>query len=267
MSLNPNTKLRPVAPVITTPRAIAALVLREMSSTYGRSPGGYLWAIFEPAAGIAVLTAIFSLGFRAPSLGTSFALFYATGMLPFLMYNIMAQKIAQALIYSRALLEYPRVTFIDAILARMILSMLTQIVVNYIIFTSILLLFNVNVTIDFSKVGLAYLMVISLGLGIGTFNCYLFVAFPVWRNVWGILSRPLFIASCIFFIFESIPQPYNAWLWFNPLVHPVGMMRDGFYPFYHPTYVSLVYVFGFSLVLALAGLLLLRRYHKDALIK
>ena len=39
-------------------RAIAALVLREMSTTNGRSPGGYLWAILEPAAGIALLTIV-----------------------------------------------------------------------------------------------------------------------------------------------------------------------------------------------------------------
>ena len=29
-------------------RAVAALVLREMSTRYGRTPGGYLWAILEP---------------------------------------------------------------------------------------------------------------------------------------------------------------------------------------------------------------------------
>ena len=29
-------------------RAIGALILREMATSYGRSPGGYIWAILEP---------------------------------------------------------------------------------------------------------------------------------------------------------------------------------------------------------------------------
>ncbi|MDJ0823602.1 MAG: sugar ABC transporter permease, partial [Paracoccaceae bacterium] len=31
-----------------TARAVMALMLREMSTSFGRSPGGYLWAILEP---------------------------------------------------------------------------------------------------------------------------------------------------------------------------------------------------------------------------
>ena len=73
-------------------RTILALILREMSTTYGRSAGGYIWAVLEPAAGIALLAFAFSLALRAPSLGTNFALFYATGYLPFMLYFYSAKK-------------------------------------------------------------------------------------------------------------------------------------------------------------------------------
>ncbi|MEO0656736.1 MAG: sugar ABC transporter permease, partial [Pseudomonadota bacterium] len=68
-------------------RSIIALMLREMATSYGRSPGGYLWAVLEPAAGIAILTLIFSFAFIGPPIGTSFPMFYATGMVPFLAYS------------------------------------------------------------------------------------------------------------------------------------------------------------------------------------
>ena len=35
-------------------RCVIALMLREMATTYGRSPGGYLWVMLEPIAGIAL---------------------------------------------------------------------------------------------------------------------------------------------------------------------------------------------------------------------
>ena len=46
-------------------RTIGALVMREMSSTYGKSTGGYLWVILEPIAGIVLLTVIFSIALLA----------------------------------------------------------------------------------------------------------------------------------------------------------------------------------------------------------
>lgn len=55
-------------------RNILALILREMSTRYGRTPGGYVWMIVEPMAGIMLLAVGFSLLLRSPSLGISFLL-------------------------------------------------------------------------------------------------------------------------------------------------------------------------------------------------
>ena len=64
-----------------------ALVVREMSTKFGRSWGGYLWAIAEPLGGILLLTLAFSLALRKPPLGTNFPLFYATGIVPFFLFS------------------------------------------------------------------------------------------------------------------------------------------------------------------------------------
>lgn len=50
-------------------RVIAALMLREMSTRYGRTPGGYVWAVAEPLGLIIVLGLAFELIAQAPSLG------------------------------------------------------------------------------------------------------------------------------------------------------------------------------------------------------
>jgi capsular polysaccharide transport system permease protein len=265
METLPQTKPRRLRKGIMAPRAILALILREMSTTYGRSPGGYVWAVLEPAAGIALLTAIFSLGFRSPPLGTSFALFYAGGMLPLTMFNDIVSKMGQSIIFSRALLEYPRVTFADALLARMILSFFTQLIVHSIILSIILVFFDTHTTLDFGKILPAYAILFVFAAGVGTMNAFLIVAFPLWQNIWSIITRPLFLISCIFFIFEGVPQPYRDILWYNPLVHVAGMMRDGYFPFYHPNYVSIIYVVVCGAVPGIWGLLLLRRFHRDIL--
>lgn len=254
-------------PVIRAPRAILALILREMSTTYGRSPGGYLWAVLEPAVGVALLTGIFSIGFRAPPLGTSFALFYAVGVLPFLMFTEISNKLGQTIQFSRALLKYPRVTFLDAILARLILNGFVQLMVNLLVLAFILLVLEARASLDAGPIALAYAMVLCLAAGIGTLNAFLTLAYPLWATIWAIVTRPLFIVSCIFFLFEAVPSPYDSMLWFNPLVHVTGMMRTGFYPFYHPDQVSALYVLGLSGVCFISGLFLLWRHHRDILLK
>ena len=101
-----------------------------------------------------------------------------------------------------------------------------------------------------------------LALGVGTLNSYLTVRFPIWQRIWSIAMRPLFLLSCVFFLFDGIPQPFRDWLWYNPLIHLVGLMRRGFYASYDAPYVSEIYLLAVSLGTLVAGLLLLRRDHK-----
>jgi capsular polysaccharide transport system permease protein len=240
-------------------------MLREMATTYGRSPGGYVWAVLEPVGAIAILTVAFSLLLRAPSLGTNFPLFYATGYLPFALYAALATKIAQSIRFSRPLLAYPSVTYMDAIIARLLLTLLTQIIVFYIIITGMHLVYDLRTVFDFPAMMLSLSMAAALGLGVGVVNCFLMSILPVWENIWQIVNRPLFILSAVLFIYEDLPSYAQTYLWYNPLAHVTGVMRTGFYPTYDATYVSLPYVFGVALVMTTVGLVLLGRYHRHIL--
>lgn len=236
-----------------------ALMMREMATSYGRSYFGYLWAIFDPVGAIVVLSVAFSLAFGSPPLGDSFPLFYATGYLPFVTYNIMQQKVNGAVRENRQLLFYPRVTYMDAIISRFVLTLVTQTLVAAIVFFAIMMLYQVPLRIDVVPVLIGLFGACVLGLGIGSLNSVLVFLFPSWRNMWGIITRPLFLMSCVFYLFDSLPVWARSVLWFNPLVHLIGMTRDGFYPVYDADYVSIAYPFVVAGLCLLSGLLMLRR--------
>lgn len=244
-------------------RSIFALIVREMVTTYGRSPGGYLWAILEPVAAIALLSFAFSLAFRAPSLGESFPLFYATGYLPYMLFHDVSMKTANSIRFSRPLLSFSAVTFLDLILARFLLNTLTHLLVMFLVIGGLMLIFDTRAVIDPAPILLGLCMAASLAIGVGTMNCFLFNAFPAWEQIWAVATRPLFIISGVFFILEDIPALYRDVLWFNPLFHATGAVREGFYATYDASYLSSVYVFSISIVLFVIGLMLLRRYHDD----
>lgn len=251
--------LRPRQRRLASLRTITALMLREMATSYGRSPGGYLWAVLQPVAGVALLTVLFSLFLRNPPIGVSFPLFYATGMVPFLMYLSISSKIGLSIIYSRPLLAYPSVTFMDAILARFVLNFLTEVMVAYIIFAGILMLFDTRAILHLPSVALALGLTGAVSLGVGTLNCYLFTRFPIWQQVWSILMRPMILISCVLMVFDSLPRFAREILWYNPLVHLVGLVRRGFYASYDAPYASPAYVLTVSGLCFMLGLILLRR--------
>ncbi|MCQ0970143.1 ABC transporter permease [Paracoccus sp. TK19116] len=252
-----------VRPRVSGLRTTVAMMLREMSTSHGRATGGYFWAIIDPIAGIALMTLVFSIVMRNPPIGTNFVIFYATGYVPFSLYGKLTNKMGGAISSSRSLLAYPAVTVTDALLSRAMVTILTEIVVTYLIFSFILLSQETRTDPDIATIAVAIAMCISLAFGIGTINAFLFSAFPEWMTIWSVLNRPLFIISCVFFIYDNVPHPYDKWLWFNPLVHVIGQMRKGFYHSYSGDYVSVAYVFGLAAVLSVIGLALVTRYHRE----
>ena len=120
-------------------RVLFALVVREMSTKFGRSWGGYLWAIVEPLGGILLLTIVFSLALRKPPLGTNFALFYATGVIPFYLFNKVTSTVGAAIDSNRGLLTYPVVQPLDAVLAKFITDFLTMFIIGVLLFPDIIL--------------------------------------------------------------------------------------------------------------------------------
>lgn len=246
-------------------RVILALMLREMSTRYGRSPGGYLWAFLEPIGVILIMAIGFSLLVRTPPLGSSFILFFATGMLPFTLYQNVVQAVGGSIAFSKNLLRYPVVTWIDAMIARFTLNTLTSLLVTYVLIVGLLELTETRVIFDIAPILLALALAALLGLGLGAVNCALNGMLAPWPLIWSIITRPLFLASGILIMYEDLPEAVQNIIWYIPHMHISGIMRSGFYPTYAPDYVSVTYVVTFCLVTLCLGLLLLGRFHRDIL--
>lgn len=245
--------------VIRSFRVFAALMIREMITRYGRSFGGYIWAVIEPMAVIGLLTLVFTQFFETPAYGESFLLFFSTGYLPFYFFISVSSQVGTGLSVNRELLQLPRVKPFDVILARFVLAFLTLLVVSAIIFGFVMV--SVRYSLFFDPVALiaAFGSAALLGLGVGTLNAFLFALLPVWRQVWGLLTAPLLVLSGVFYTLDSMPSHVQDVLTWNPLVHCVGRTRAAFFPSYRDDYVDLGFVLVISLATLLLGLFLILR--------
>ena len=271
MTSDSNIPPQPVAALnakrrrFATGRAVFALMLREMGTRYGRSPGGYVWAVLEPMGMIIVLSVAFSLLLRSPPLGNSFILFYATGFLPLFLYQQISLVVSRSVMFSKALLQYPAVTWVDAILGRFILNTLTGVLVTIILTTAILALTDTRTIVEFGPIVLSLSLATLVGLGVGTLNCVLNGLFDIWAQVWSIVTRPLFLLSGIIYLYEDLPQNAQNILWWNPLIHIVGISRSGYYPAYTPQDINVPYVMSWGIITLFLGTVLMARFHRDIL--
>lgn len=84
---------------------------------------------------------------------------------------------------------------------------------------------------------------------------------PELGRVIQLVMMPLYFISGVMFPVSAVPQPFRDWILLNPVAHGLEAARLGFAPYYHAVpELSVVYLYGFSLVSIFLGLLLYRRF-------
>jgi capsular polysaccharide transport system permease protein len=232
-----------------------ALIVREMTTRYGNKFGGYAWAVLDPVLFVTMLTLIFSAIAHVPPLGRSFPLFFATGYATFYIYRSIMEQVSLSVRVNLPLLTYPIVKPVDTIVARLTLQVITLFLVNLILFGFLFMVTDVD-RVNWNPILLGSAIAVMLGAGVGIANVVWFNLSSTYEQVWGIINRPAFIVSGVFFLPESIPIPFREVLLWNPLVHIIGLVRTGFYPTYRATYIDLPYVVGLALFSLVFGLTL-----------
>ncbi|MCM2477157.1 ABC transporter permease [Rhizobium sp. CG5] len=240
-------------------RIVSALLIREMSTRFGSKPGGYIWALLDPAAHVALLTLLFQVIARAPALGTSFPLFFATGYIAFNFYSSTVNYLSSAVKGNKALLNYPNVAPIDTVTARFFLQFGTMSVVAFIILGAILLTLHNAPALNWLAILEATTAASLLALGIGMGNAVLFARSALYEKIYGIVTKPLMLMSGVFFLPDHIPHPFREVLLLNPIVHVVILFRTGFYPEYRGDALNIDYMYTFIFCALFLGMLIFTR--------
>ncbi|QRM42295.1 ABC transporter permease [Rhizobium sp. BG4] len=241
-------------------RVVAALLIREMATRFGSKPGGYIWAILDPAAYIIFLTVIFGAIAHKPALGTSFPLFFATGYIGFQFYSAVVTYVNGAVKSNKALLSYPNVAAVDPVFARFLLQLGTTSAVAAVILGTISLFLKTPLVLDWAAILEASLLACLLGLGAALFNNVMFLRFPIYEQIFGIVNRPLFMVAGVFFLPDLIPHPFREMLLINPLCHVLMRFRSGFYSEYDPGSLDMPYLYSFTACWLFAGMLTFTGY-------
>jgi capsular polysaccharide transport system permease protein len=103
-------------------RVIAALILRELMTRFGRRGGGFIWIFIEPAAFMLVIGGLRYLWRGNARHDLPILVFAFASMLPFLMFRRILMRATDAVNANRSLLYHRQVTVLDVVLARNVLE-------------------------------------------------------------------------------------------------------------------------------------------------
>lgn len=239
-------------------RVLYALMLRNMRTKFFGNGLGYLVAVAWPLTHIVILVAIFTLAGRAAPFGDSVALFIATGVVPFQIFNYLSRFMMIALIKSRQLLAFPEVKVFDMLFAAALLEILSACCV-VIAFLAIAWFAGIDaMPRDIVQAAYALGATILLGLGFGLLNGVIALAFPPWFTGYFLVIILFWVMSGVYFVPDALPAVVREALAWVPVVQVIEWMRSAYYEGYGNVILDRPYAIGVALFALFLGLVLER---------
>lgn len=241
--------------------SLRAFLLRELKNQFGRRRLGYFWALAEPAATVAIMTFIHAgiRGGHAQIYGASPVLFFVFGAVPYFLFAHCVNRAQGVCESQKGLFNYRQIKPIDIILARCIIEALMMTGVGLLFLLGWWWLGKPLYMDDPLLLVAALFSLFLLGLSLGlTFEVFGTV-FNDLKRVFGIVMRPMFFVSGLFFSMEMVPYEYRHLLYWNPVLHAVDFARDSVLRGYTSP-GSFVYVWSVTALLMFIGLAGYRRY-------
>lgn len=245
--------------------AIGAILLRDIKMRAGPYYTGFLMLLLMPLAHLLIVVMAFRIFGRLAPQGTDQVVYFGISILPFVIYAYLSRQIVISLAENRPLLYFNRVKVFDILLARGILEATGSVVV-FIIFVCILAAYSNDFSPrDWAGIVFAVAATIYFGFSIGVANALIAHVLPVWHLLSN-LSIPIFwLASGIVFFPTAIPDPYDRWLAFNPLLQCVEWIRYSYYEDYPDKLLNIPYLITFATA-CLAVSLIAERFTRHVLL-
>lgn len=243
-------------------QVIGALLLREMSTRFGRENLGFLWLFVEPALlGGAIGLMHHVSGHGLPG-GIDTLSFWVLGYIPFYLFRAVVNRAPGAIISNQSLLFHRRITILDVMVAR---NLLEGGAVLGAMAMFVLVLGAATGVWPEQPAKMVFGMALMLGIASGL--ALLIAAGSVYTEMFErmthlvtYLTMPLLGAFFMVFWLPTELQQIVLWI---PTVHCFELVREGQFGNAVPTHYDIPYVLGCIALLNLFGLAALRKARRD----
>jgi capsular polysaccharide transport system permease protein len=240
-------------------RIILALMLHDIKSRFGGSALGFLaMGVLWPLSHMTFAIVIYTVMGRAAPYGESTALWFATGVVPFLGFQYLSRYIVYGVMMNRSLLALPIVKVTDILFAGAIIEVLNAGLVVLIVCAAFWTSGIDFLPRDIVQASEALLSMMFLGLAWGVLNAIIAGVFRLWFFGFILIQILLWVTSGIVILPDALPEAVRTILSYLPTVQGVAWMRSAYYEGYGADIVDKTYLITFALITLFIGLLLER---------
>jgi capsular polysaccharide transport system permease protein len=248
-------------------RVIKALMLRELTTRFGRENIGFLWIMVEPLL-FAVLVGVLWRAMKGPlEYGLDIVAFVISGYIPMVLFRSSVSRAVSSFTANSSLMYHRQVKVLDLILVRFFIEFIGH-MMAYLFITLVLFaigLFPAPHDLGFVILGWLY-------YSLFTFSITLVIA-PL-SEMSEVLEKFIPVSTYLmvpfsgaFFLVSALHPTAAAVVLYSPPVHGMEMMRLGIFGPGIDPHFDYIYPLSFCLPCMALGLLLCRRVRRTLIVE
>ena len=203
-----------------------AWTVRTLRGRYQQSALGWLWAIVQPVASVAIFAVVFTRFVPVDTGGVPYILFSYTAVVPWTLLSTSITDMAASLVQNMNLvgkIYFPR----EALPVAALLARLADFGISFVLLIALEIFFKLPV----SPLGFFYLLLIlliqlafilGLGLGSAALNVFYRDVDPLLKLV----TQVWFYATPILYPVSLVPEKWQSWYFLNPMAGIIAAYRD-----------------------------------------
>lgn len=238
-------------------RIIGALLMRELTTRFGRQGLGFAWVIAEPLMFCFGVIIMWSLIKPAYEHGIRVAPLTMTGYMCLLLYRHMISFSLGAVEGNIGLLHHRQISILHIFLARNLMEFGGATAAFVVVYVVLMALGQVGLPADWLLLYAGWLMTAWVGFGLALVFAGLAVRYEIMERLVGILTYAMIPLSGAFFMVSWLPAQYRDAFLLIPLPHGIEMVRGGVLGEFVATYYHPTYALACGGVLIVTGMLLL----------
>jgi len=238
-------------------RIIGALIMREMTTRFGREGLGFLWVVGEPLVFCLGVVVMWSLIKPAYEHGIRVGPMVMTGYMSLLVYRHMIGFSTGALNANIGLMYHRQVGMMHIFIARNLMEFAGATAAFVIVYITLILLGQVSLPADWLLLYGGWLLVGWTGFGIAMVFAGLALRFEVMERIIPVLSYAMIPLSGAFFMVAWLPAQYREPFLLVPFPNAIEMVRAGVFGEFVDTYYHADYALLSGGVMLFLGMILL----------
>jgi ABC-type polysaccharide/polyol phosphate export permease len=210
-------------------RVIAALLMREIITRFGRHNIGFLWLFVEPMMFTLGVTALWTATQALHGSTLPIAAFAVTGYSSVLLWRNMPSRTIGSIEPNLSLMYHRNVKVMDIFASRLLLEFAGASISFVVLSVFFIVIGWIEPPEDVLKVMGGWLMITWFGFALAVLLGSLQEEYEFIEKLWHPASYILFPLSGAAFLVDALPVPAQNVVLYLPMVHGVEFVRDGYF--------------------------------------